>query len=331
MKSMLKVLTALTAFIALSAAPLADVWAKRLGGGGSGGVGMQRQITPAPAPARPSTQPTQPAPRQPQAAPQQTAPAGAAAAPNRSSWMGPLTGIAAGLGLAWLFSSLGLSEAFGSLLLLLVFAAAGFFLVRALMHRRAATSQAGNAASWGSPATATANAGVSAKSAADPMPTSSAFTPGAAAAPDSLLARLGGLGQSSGSEASGSLRDQLDEAAFLAEAKRQFVALQAAHDRQEWDRLATFLTPELLAELQRRNDWTPEQHTEVLQLDAELIDVVQEGDRYVATVRFQGLIREAPQAATEPFAEYWHLVKPVAGGGWRLAGIQPEPVLSAEK
>ena len=72
--------------------------AKRLGGGSS--FGMNRQATP----------PAQP--RQP-AATQQTPAAGAAtaAAQPKRSWMGPIAGLAAGLGLAALFSHLGLGEA----------------------------------------------------------------------------------------------------------------------------------------------------------------------------------------------------------------------------
>ncbi|HAF55012.1 MAG TPA: transporter, partial [Thauera sp.] len=69
--------------------------AKRLGGGSS--FGMQRQATP----------PAQP--RQPAATQQQAPAAGAAAAAQpKRSWMGPIAGLAAGLGLAALFSHLGL-------------------------------------------------------------------------------------------------------------------------------------------------------------------------------------------------------------------------------
>ena len=73
--------------------------AKRLGGGKS--VGTQRQATP------PANAPT----ATPAATP---AAAGAAAASNRSKWMGPIAGIAAGLGIAALASHLGFGEELAS-------------------------------------------------------------------------------------------------------------------------------------------------------------------------------------------------------------------------
>jgi predicted lipid-binding transport protein (Tim44 family) len=43
----------------------------------------------------------------------------------------------------------------------------------------------------------------------------------------------------------------------------------------------------------------------------------------LASVQFNGMIRNAPGAPVEPFVEVWNLSKPLAGnGGWVLAGIQ---------
>ncbi|MBR4738169.1 MAG: Tim44 domain-containing protein, partial [Rhodocyclaceae bacterium] len=84
-----------------------DAYARRMGGGGS--FGMKRSIRP------PAAAPKAP----PKAAP---AAGNAAGAPGRSSWLGPIAGIAAGLGLAALMSHLGLSEEFGSLVLLALLA-----------------------------------------------------------------------------------------------------------------------------------------------------------------------------------------------------------------
>ena len=53
------------------------------------------------------------------------------------------------------------------------------------------------------------------------------------------------------------------------------------------------------------------------------MDVTQEGARYVASIRFQGLLREDGASDAQPFAEIWNLEKPVNGStGWLLAGIQ---------
>ena len=98
--------------------------AKRLGGGGS--TGMQRQSV-APNNANQAA-PTQ-APRQ-AAAP---ATAGQPAAQPKRSWMGPLAGLAAGLGLAALASHFGFGEELANfmmiaLLAVVVIAAIGFFM-----------------------------------------------------------------------------------------------------------------------------------------------------------------------------------------------------------
>ena len=49
-----------------------------------------------------------------------------------------------------------------------------------------------------------------------------------------------------------------------------------------------------------------------------------ESNRYIASMHFSGMIREAAGAEAESFDEIWHLCKPVEGGkGWMIAGIEP--------
>ena len=55
---------------------------------------------------------------------------------TRSSWMGPVAGLAAGLGLAALASYLGFSDELASILLIALLALAAVFVVRMLMSRR---------------------------------------------------------------------------------------------------------------------------------------------------------------------------------------------------
>jgi predicted lipid-binding transport protein (Tim44 family) len=70
-------------------------------------------------------------------------------------------------------------------------------------------------------------------------------------------------------------------------------------------------------------DRAPQIPTEIVTLDADVAEVVQEGDRYIASVRFHGTLREDGGTTAQPFEELWHLVKPVDGStGWLLAGIQ---------
>jgi predicted lipid-binding transport protein (Tim44 family) len=59
-----------------------------------------------------------------------------------------------------------------------------------------------------------------------------------------------------------------------------------------------------------------------MQLNAELLEVVTEDSRHVASVHFSGQLRE-DNGTPEAFAEVWHLVKPKNGSrGWNVAGIQ---------
>jgi predicted lipid-binding transport protein (Tim44 family) len=63
--------------------------------------------------------------------------------------------------------------------------------------------------------------------------------------------------------------------------------------------------------------------TDVVQLNAELLGIESANHDYLASVKFSGLIKEAPEASAAEFAEIWNLSKPVSGqGGWVLAGIQ---------
>ena len=49
--------------------------------------------------------------------------------------------------------------------------------------------------------------------------------------------------------------------------------------------------------------------TEVVTLNAEIADVVTEGDMVIASVRFSGMIREEANAPAEAFSEIWHIQK----------------------
>jgi len=276
-----------------------DADAARIGGGRS--FGAQRSITPSHPPAATSpspgaaANPVMPAPSGviTPARPTPTAPATGGA----SRWLGPIAGIAAGLGLAALVSHFGLSESFGSLLLVLLVVGAGVFVLRALLSRRLA-----------------------APASLAPRPEPYAFTP--RVEPRFEPAWNGGTGAA----ASGTRRFPagFEPVPFVAEAKRQFLRLQEAYDRGDRSMLADVLTPQMLAEagrdLAHRDNHAA---TEVVSLDGEVLDVATEGDEHWASVRFKGLTREDGRATAEPFDEVWNLVKPVDNAtGWRLAGIQ---------
>jgi predicted lipid-binding transport protein (Tim44 family) len=116
-----------------------------------------------------------------------------------------------------------------------------------------------------------------------------------------------------------------DAAAFAREAKLNFIRLQAAFDAGNLDDLRAFTSPEIFAELSmqiaERGDVA--QTTDVMALDAEVLEAADEDNRHVVSVRFTGRVREATDAVPVALGEVWHLSKPASGqGGWIIAGIQ---------
>ncbi|HEY3178726.1 MAG TPA: TIM44-like domain-containing protein [Casimicrobiaceae bacterium] len=299
MKSFLALAIGAMTAVALLSADVAD--AKRLGGGRS--FGMQRQnVAPSqPAPSvapRPGAASDPVMPAQPAAAAARAATPAAPAPSGMSRWLGPIAGIAAGLGLAALMSHLGLSESFGSLLLVGLLVIGAIFLVRRFLLPR----------STASPVAAGANR-----------------TPYIASTPPPPLAsRVEPTLNSGTSSAVKFLPPGFDTEAFLQQAKLQFRRLQGAYDKADRTALSDVMTPALFAEVSREID-ERDSHvpTEVAALDAEILEVVTEGRQHVASVRFNGLVREDGAAQPKPFVEIWNLVKPVDGSsGWLLAGIQ---------
>ena len=296
--------------------------AKRLGAGKS--TGMQREM---PARTAPDAAPGKPAAPAQQAAPA-TAPnaaAAPAAAPKRN-WMGPLAGLAAGLGLAALMSHLGLGEAFGSFLLMALLAVAAFFLIRMFMRRKqqpqpAGMAYSGNAGSTGQvawPTPAPASSGNAA--AADPvMPAPAGPVAPAAAAMEPAVA-------AAAAPAKAFVPAAFDAEGFARTAKMIFIRLQAANDTADLNDLRAFTTPEMFAELSmdlRDRPAGHQQTTEVVSIESEVLDVTDEVTQQVVSVRFRGQVRE--EAGAQPVAvdEVWHLTKPTDGSrSWAIAGIE---------
>ncbi|MHB8667051.1 MAG: Tim44 domain-containing protein, partial [Burkholderiales bacterium] len=116
-----------------------------------------------------------------------------------------------------------------------------------------------------------------------------------------------------------------DTEGFLRQAKLNFVRLQAVHDSGKLGELREFTTDAMFDSI--KQDLLQHggigQQTDVVTLDADLLEALTEGDTHWASVRFSGMIREIPDAAPEAFQEIWNLAKPVSGAtGWVLAGIQ---------
>ncbi|OYU73207.1 MAG: hypothetical protein CFE45_37945 [Burkholderiales bacterium PBB5] len=109
-------------------------------------------------------------------------------------------------------------------------------------------------------------------------------------------------------------------------AKMVFIRLQAANDAGNVDDLRKFTTPELFASLRADllERGAAKQTTDVVQIDAQVVETARENGQDIVTVRFHGLIREVADAGAEPFNELWHLVRAADGqGDWAIAGITP--------
>jgi predicted lipid-binding transport protein (Tim44 family) len=271
-----------------------DAEAKRMGGGKSSGFSRDSSVMKREAlPAKPA---------------QTAAPAAAAAAPQSgmSRWLGPLAGLAAGVGLAALFSHFGMGAGMANMLMILALVMLAVFAVRWLMKK-------GQPAGGLQPEMQYS----SATAALEPTNSTNTYIPGSAGG--------SGAGAIAAATPASFAPADFDVDGFLRQAKLNFIRLQAANDRGDMADIRQFCTPEMAAEIQvqyqERNQLA--QQTDVMQLNAELLDVSTETNEALASVRFSGQLREEPHAAPEAFSEVWHLVKPTDGSrGWNAAGIQ---------
>ena len=294
--------------------------AKRLGSGGSTGKQSsnvtQREAAPAQNVAKPAAAPAAAAP----------------AAPAKRPWGAMLGGLAAGLGLAWLASSLGLGEAFGqfimiALAVLLVMLAIGWF-----MRRRMAVAQNNSPFAFqGAGAGGVARPSqykpenVGNDASARPWESNSTHfhTDDVKQNSGAVIGSALGGGQVWGVPA------DFDTAGFLTAAKGNFVTLQAAWDKSDISALRVMMTDDMLREIQSQladretHTGGPSNHTDVAMLEAQLLGIEDTGADYMASVEFSGMIREEPSAGPSPFREVWNMTKPKDGSrGWLVAGVQ---------
>jgi predicted lipid-binding transport protein (Tim44 family) len=318
--------------------------ARRMGGGKSMGQ-QSNQVT-----KRDAAPQTPAAPAQ-NAAPTNAAKPGAtpaAAAAPKKPWGAMLGGLAAGLGLAWLASSLGLGEAFGNILMALLIGVAVLAVIGMILRAR----RGGAAQMGGNSGLAYQGAGASAENPA----TYKQYSPqnvgndasarpwegqntrfDSSAASQSTGSMIGsGIGSGLNTSASDSLSGSqawgvpagFDVDSFVTAAKRNFVTLQDAWDRSDISALRSMMTDSMVVEirnqLSEREAQFPGQpnKTEVVMLDAQLLGIEEQADAYLASVEFNGMIREDAASGPSPFREVWNMSKSKQGGGWLVAGVQ---------
>jgi len=249
-----------------------------------GGGSLGKQRTMAP----------QQAQKAPDATPAQT-PA-AAPAPAGNKWLGPLAGLAIGAGLGALFASMGLGEGMGTILMILLGGMAVMFLISFLRKKQP------------QPAMQYAGAGAPYN------------------APQPIQQPLAGTAMKMAPSASSdNIPADFPVENFLRSAKTSFIRLQAANDRKDLSDVREYTTPEMFAEIsmqmQERGD--APQKTDVIAINGELLEVAEEGDRAIASVRFTGQLREN-NGMPENVDEIWHVQKNLRDDKsvWLLAGIQ---------
>lgn len=228
------------------------------------------------------------------ATPPKPAQAPAAAPAGGSKWLGPLAGLAAGGLLASMFMGGGLAGGIGNILMILALVGGAFFIFRMLKKPQPQPVQYAGHTERTSVTDITAPAG--------------------SAAPAAAM------------QASSTRPAWFEDEPFLREAKKQFLRLQDANDRGDINDIREYVTPEMYAEIsmqiQERGD--KPNKTEVVTLNAEIADVVTEGDLVIASVRFSGMIREEANGPAETFSEIWHIQKSQSqpNATWFISGIQ---------
>jgi len=323
------ILTLVLAFSSLNAEA-----ARRMGGGKSTGQ-QSNNVT-----QREAAKPA--APSQAAASPAAAAPA----APAKRPWGAMLGGLAAGLGLAWLAHSLGMGEAFGNMIMFALLAMVavgviGYF----LRSRKGGSAQQDGLAYQGAGQTPRAPASlpqynpekVGNDASARPwegqnsrFDSTPEANPTAQSGGSMIGSAIGGSTTSAlqGSQ-SWSVPEGFDTGSFIEAAKRNFITLQEAWDHADMSSLKAMMTDGMLSEIKsqlaEREANFPGQpnKTEVVKLDAQLLGIEELPEVYMASVEFNGVIREDPESAPSPFREVWNMTKPRNGNsGWLVAGVQ---------
>jgi predicted lipid-binding transport protein (Tim44 family) len=117
-----------------------------------------------------------------------------------------------------------------------------------------------------------------------------------------------------------------DETAFLRQAKSTFIRMQTAYDEKNLTDIREFTAPQIFAEiqmqLQERGD--EPNFTEVVSVDASIMEVAKELQSDIASVLFTAQIRESKESPIENVKEIWHFRKDVFHSAWKVAGIQQQ-------
>ena len=291
------------------ALPLADAEAKRLGGGFSFGSKKSFQ-----SPQKRSTV------EQGKQAPGQAAgQAGATGTAGKAAGLGGM-GMLGGLMAGGLLGALFFGGAFENINFMdvLIFGLIAFLLFKLLVRRRPTENYA-NAAGYQAPeANVSSDYQRNMHDANTPDQNSASQAGGVSRMLVNRLTRPG------------SKPKAFDEPEFLENAKTAFAMLQSAWDTGELAELRAYSTDAVFAELQDQFRATEgNNETEIMSLEAKLLNVNEADNTFEASVLFTAQLREIDKDSglyPEPIQveEIWHFMKPshAAAPTWFLDGIQ---------
>lgn len=238
---------------------------------------------------------TRQAPQQTQAAPSQAGKQAAAAPSGASRWLGPLAGLAAGGLLASMFMGDGFEGI--QFMDILIFGLIAFLLFRFLAARR---SQQQPAMAGHAPM----------QREMPQQPATSIF--GGSAAPVAAAPVINAPAW-------------FNEQNFVAAAREHFLSLQQHWDANEMDKIAEFVTPQLLGFLkqERAEIGDAYQSTYIDDLQIQLDGVDDNAEKTTATLTFSGVAKTSRFDQGEPFSESWRMER-VQGENqpWLVAGIR---------
>jgi predicted lipid-binding transport protein (Tim44 family) len=287
--------TALTIAAAFTLCPLLEDLAEagRLGGGRSFGSRPSYQRS-APSPA-----PSMQSPGTAASTPGSAVRPGMQPSPAGGRWGGMIGGMLMGGLIGSLLFGGGAGHAGPGLLDLLLLGGGLLLLFRFLKSRRMAAASAGA----GEPPAFLRGGEPSAWSGADP--TGPLATPPPPEAP--------------------SLPPRFDQVEFLEGAKAMYRRLQAAWDQRNLADIRQFTMPEVFAEIERQAAEEPHAgRTEILMLDARLLEVRSLEGRLVASVLYDVMLRESAAEIAKQVRELWHFSREEdrSEAFWVLEGLQ---------
>jgi len=243
-----------------------------------------------------------------------------AAAPQKRPWGAMLGGLAAGLGLAWLASSMGFGEELGQFMMFGLIALGIMMVVGYFMRRRASAksseSNTSPLAFQGAGATPPQQHQATQFNTNTDVPTASAGS--------MIGSAVGGF------QPTWSIPAGFDANGFVNKAKENFVVMQDAWDRSDTNSLRNLMTDNMLEEIKAQiaeRDATASvgqmTKTEVITLEARLLGIEESVDGHLASIEFAGMIREDVGAQPESFKEVWNMsLSKTTNSGWLVAGIQ---------